>query len=160
MATAPTISPPAVTLDASFIISYCAKEPKRYAKAQAEIVRYAKDGWEFFAPGVAVSESLFVFCRKLQGGSLTSVEHIQAVQIFARLMRAVRPPPGGESSLIARADQIRSTYGCSRSADSIYLALAEQLATIGAAELVTFDTKIEAQAKKNSPAVKVNCLPT
>jgi predicted nucleic acid-binding protein len=109
------ISPPAVTLDASFIVGYCAKEPKKYLKAQAELARYAQDGWEFYAPGVAFAECLFVFCRKAKEGSLTATEHAQAVQIFARFMQVVRPPPNGEPSLILRAEQIRSGYGCSRS---------------------------------------------
>jgi predicted nucleic acid-binding protein len=152
-------SPPAVTLDASFIIGYCAKEPKKYLKAQAELARYANAGWDFYAPAVAIAECLFVFCRKLQEGSLTTIEHVKTIQVFARFMQIVRPPPNGEASLIARAEQIRSSYGCARSSDSIYLALAEQLATLGVAEFVTFDTKIDAQAKKNAPTVMVSCLP-
>lgn len=159
MASMPASNPPAVTLDASFIIGYCAKEPAKFAKAQAELARYARDGWTFFAPGVAVSETLFVFCRKLGDGSLTALEHTQAVRSFEALMRAVQPPPGGEFALIGRAEQIRSTYGCSRSADSIYLALTEQLTAQGPSEIVTFDSGLENQAKKNAPSVKVNFLP-
>jgi predicted nucleic acid-binding protein len=159
MATVPTSSPPSVTLDASFIIGYCAKEPRRYAKARAELARYARGGGAFFAPGVAVSESLFVFCRKLQEGSLTAAEHTQALLSFGALMQAVQPPPGGEFSLIPRAEQIRATYGCSRSADSIYLALVEKLTSFGNAEIVTFDSRMSNQAKKNAPSVRVNFLP-
>jgi predicted nucleic acid-binding protein len=159
MATGPTSSSPSATLDASFIIGYCAKEPGRHAKAQAELTRYASSGWLLFAPGVAISESLYILCQKLQTGLLTTAEHSQAVLSLETLMQTVKPPPGGEHSLIARAEQIRATYGCGRSADSIYLALTEQLAALGTAEIVTFDPGMNNQAKKNAPTVKVNWLP-
>jgi predicted nucleic acid-binding protein len=158
MATATTNSPLAVTLDATFVIAYCAREPSRYAKADAQLKQYAGNGWQFFAPGVLIAEALFVFCRKLAAGQLTTAEHTQAVQSLQTLMRAVLPPPNGDASLIARAEQIRATYGCSRSADGIYLALAEELAKGGTAEIVTFDAGLENQAKKNSPTVSVKLL--
>jgi predicted nucleic acid-binding protein len=159
MATVPTSSPPSVTLDASFIVGYCAKEPGRYIKAQAELSRYASNGWELFAPGVAVAETLFVLCKKLQDGDLTVAEHADAVLAFYTLMQTVQPPPCTEFALIARAEQIRATYGCSRSADAIYLALTETLTALGTAEIVTFDSGMENQAKKNAPTATVNCLP-
>src|SRR5271166_3204870 len=62
----------------------------------------------------------------------------------------------GRSSL-ARS---RSGYGCSRSADGIYIALAEDLTARGTAELVTFDTGMPNQVAANAPAVTVRLLPT
>jgi hypothetical protein len=96
MAAAPSSSPPSVTLDASFLIGYCAKEPTKFARAQTELTRYSNDGWAFFAPGVILAESLFVLCKKLQDGSLTPVEHTQAVQSLEMILKAVKPPPGGK----------------------------------------------------------------
>ena len=159
MATVPTSSPSSVTLDASFIIAYCMQEPGRFAKARTELARYAAGGWELFAPGVAVAETLFVLCRKVRDGLLTAAEHAQAVLAFDVLMRVVQSVPGGEFILIARSEQIRAGYGCSRANDSIYLALTEKLAALGLAEIVTFDSGMENQAKTNAPAVRVNCLP-
>jgi predicted nucleic acid-binding protein len=158
MATVTASNPPAVTLDAAFVIAYCAKEPGRHVKADAQLKHYASNGWQFFAPGVLIAEALFVFCRKLAAGQLTPAEHTQAVQSLETLMRAVLPTPNGDSSLIARAEQIRATYGCSRSADGIYLALAEELAKTRMAEIVTFDAGMENQAKKNCPTVNVKLL--
>jgi predicted nucleic acid-binding protein len=158
MATPTTSNPPSVVLDASFLIAYCAKEPARFAKAQSELARYTTEGWELFVPGVVVAECLYALCRKLMESELTLIEHTQAVHSFHTLMKTVQASPSGESSLILRAEAIRTTYGCSRSADSIYLARAEQLAGLGKAEIVTFDEGIDNHAKKNAPTVKVNAL--
>lgn len=158
MATPPTSSRPAVTIDANLVIAYCTKEAGTYAKAKAELEQYAKDGWQFYAPGVLVAEALFVFCKKLEAGTLTTAEHAQAVQSLEAFMNAVLPPPNGDASLIARAEQIRGSYGCSRSADALYLALAEELTRTGPAELVTFDVGLEQQAKQNAPTVTIKLL--
>lgn len=158
MATVTTIKPPSVILDANVVIAFCAREPGGYAKAKAELERYAKDGWNFFAPGVLSAEALFVFCKKLASGTLTAAEHAQAVQSLVTLMQGVLPPPNGEVSIIQRAEQIRGTYNCKRSADAIYLALADELTTVGTAEIVTFDDDMEKQAKTNAPSVSVKLL--
>jgi predicted nucleic acid-binding protein len=158
MAMATASNPPAVTLDAAFVIAYCVKEPGRHAKADAQLKYYASNGWEFFAPGVLIAEALYVFCKKLMEGKLTPAEHAHAVLSLETLMKAVLPTPSGDVSLIARAEQIRATYGCNRSADGIYLALAEKLAKGRQAEIVTFDAGMENQAKKNSPTVSVRLL--
>jgi predicted nucleic acid-binding protein len=99
-----------------------------------------------------------VFCKKLTEGKLTPTEHAQALLSLETLMKAVLPTPNGDASLIARAEQIRATYGCSRSADGIYLALTEELAKTRTAEIVTFDAGMDNQAKKNSPTVSVKLL--
>jgi predicted nucleic acid-binding protein len=159
MAAAPTSSIPlSVVLDASFIIGYCAREPAKYAKAQAELDRYTNDRASFFAPGVAIAECLFVFCKQLKDGLLTTTEHAQAVQSLEALMRAVGPPPNGEYSLISRAEKIRGSYSCRHSNDCLYLALTDQLSSGGAAELVTFDSDMKSLAQANVPALNVNLL--
>jgi hypothetical protein len=73
-------------------------------------------------------------------------------------MAAVMGPPNGDRALIARAEQLRGSYGCTRSADGIYLALAEELAKAGPAEIVTFDAGLEQQAKQTAPTVQVTLL--
>ncbi len=158
MAAVTTSKPLSVVLDANVAIAFCAREPGSYAKAKAELEQYAKDGWNFFAPGVLSAEALFVFCKKLAAGTLTASEQAQAVQSLVTLLQGVLPPPNGEASLIQRAEQIRGTYNCKRSSDAIYLALAEELTTAGPAEIVTFDDDIEKQAKANAPSVRVKLL--
>jgi hypothetical protein len=54
---------------------------------------------------------------------------------------------------------MRKSYGCSRSADSIYLALTEELAQSATVELLTFDQDLQKQATKNAPGIKINLLP-
>jgi predicted nucleic acid-binding protein len=147
-----------VTIDASFLIALCAREPDKYPKAYSQLGQYVHAGCQFFAPGVLVAEVLFVLCRKLMDGSLTPTEHAQAVQSLVVYLRAIAPPPRGDAALAARAEQLRGTYGCSHSADGLYLALAEELATLGTAELVTFDVGLQKQAAKHAPTVAVRLL--
>ena len=64
-----------------------------------------------------------------------------------------------DATLIKRAFEIQQSYGCSRSADSIYIALAEHLAKTRTVEIVTFDGGLVNQAAKNAPTVKINVLP-
>lgn len=158
MATVQISNTPSVIVDANFAIAFCAKEPGGYAKAKTHLEYYAKNGWQFYAPGVLVAEALFVFCKKLLAGTLTSAEHSQAVQSFETFMGAVLAPPNGDASLIARGEQIRGSYGCSHSADGLYLALAEELTKFGPAEIVTFDAGLEKQAKQNAPSVVVKLI--
>ncbi len=73
-------------------------------------------------------------------------------------MNSVLPPPSGDKRLIRRAEQIGAGYGCSRSADGIYLALAEQLSQTMPTILLTFDTGMPNQAAKNAPSVNVQVL--
>ena len=46
---------------------------------------------------------------------------------FEAQMKAILQPPGGDAALITKAEEMRKGYGCGRSADSIYLALAWEL---------------------------------
>jgi predicted nucleic acid-binding protein len=150
--------PPAVVLDANVSVSVCAREPTA-AKAQAEITRYLAGGAEFYAPGVLVAETLYVLCGKLQDGSLSPADHVLAVQDFDTMMRAfVHPPPGGDATLLLRAEAIRGTYTCRRSADGLYIALAEALAATRTTMLLTFDQEMSKQALRNAPSVSVHLL--
>jgi predicted nucleic acid-binding protein len=158
MTPAPTSSPTSVVVDASVAIALCAKEPGNHPKAKAYLDTQTGSGSKFFAPGVLVAEVLYVYCKKLTNGALTAAEHTQAVQAFDAFMAGVSPPPNGDKSLIVRAEQIRSGYACPRSADGIYLALAEELTKAGVTEIVTFDGDMEKQAKKNAGTVKVVVL--
>jgi len=152
------ISVTCVVIDASTMIALCAKEPQRYTTAQREIENSAGNGSLFYAPNVIVSETLFALRRKLTDNALTSGEHAQAVQSFHVRMAAVLPPPHGEASLIIRADQICATYGASRSADALYIALAEELSQTYTTRLFTFDKDLPKQAARNAPGVNVHLL--
>jgi len=149
---------PAVVIDACFAIGYCANEAGKFAKAKAALEGYSKNGWQFYAPGVMISECLFAMCRQVSDGKMTVAEHTIAVNDFIDFMGSVLPSPSGDASLINRAEQIRGTYGCSHSADAIYLALVEELAKSETAEVVTFDDGMDKLATANVPAVKVNLL--
>lgn len=158
MATTPPSSPTAVVIDANVLIAICAKEANTYPVALAPMRRYVQNGSIVYAPGVIAAEALFALCRKLTNGVLTTQQHRRAVQRLRIGLAGIRPPPNGEASLVQRAEQIRGSYGCSRSADGLYIALAEQLAQTGTAELVTFDVDLHQQASVTSPAVTVRLL--
>jgi len=154
MATSPTTNP-SVTLDASFVIAFCAQETGRHQQVRAEIEKYASLGYSFHAPSVIVSESMFVFCRKLADGKITATQYAQAVACFNAFMRAVLPPASGDRLFITTIDRLRASYGCPRTNDSFYLALAEDIAALGSPDLLTFDSDMDAQAKANAPTVNV-----
>lgn len=161
MATVPPSKPPCLTIDSSVLIAICAKEVGRHTLAHAELTAYATQGYEFYAPGYILGECLYVLCRKLESdGTLTPTEHAAAVADLSTYMSVILPPPNGEASLVIRAEQIRSGYGCSRSADGIFLALAEDLATTRTCKLLTFDTGFTNQANTNAPTVDVHELVT
>jgi predicted nucleic acid-binding protein len=70
----------------------------------------------------------------------------------------ISPPPGGDAAPAYRAEQIRGSYGCSRSADGLYIALAEKLAQANLTELVTFDAGMQQQSAVAAPNVTVRLL--
>ncbi len=150
--------PASVTLDASFVIGLCAKEPSKYAKAQAELRQRVSSGCSFFAPHLLVMESAFVLCGKLQNGTLAVVEHSVALANRHTMLARIIFLPSGDASLLLRAEQLRHSYGCSHSADGFYIALAEHLATIGPSELLTFDTGQQKQAMAHAPTVTTTLL--
>lgn len=104
-------------------------------------------------------EVLSIFCKKLQDGLIDAATHQQAVEDFNDYMSVILPPPNGDAALIIRAEETRAGYGCSRSADGFYIALAEELGKAGTTELLTFDKGMVNQAAKNAPTVKVHLLP-
>jgi predicted nucleic acid-binding protein len=153
-------NPPAkhVVLDACFVVAFCANQHGRRARAMAELAAYAAAGCTFYAPGVLISETLYSFCEMERDGTITAAERAQAVQAFLTLMTTVRPSPNGDLALVPRTIDIHGSYGCSRTADSIYLALTESLAQQEPSEIVTFDGHIENQAIANSRGVVFNAL--
>ena len=148
----------AAVIDASIAIAISAREANREQKANAELLRLSVVGYAFYAPGVIVAETLYILCGKVQNGLLTPAEHAQAVVDFEVLMAKIQPPPTGEASLVARAEAIRSGYGCSRSADGIYLALAEVLTASMPTVVLTFDQNMDKQASRNVPTVTIQPL--
>jgi len=147
-----------VVIDASVVIPLCSREAQTYAVALAQMRLYQSSGAVAYGPGVLVAEALFGLCRKLANGVLTPEQHGRAIRHLQVRMRGILPPPNGDASLTARAEEIRGSYGCSRSADGLYIALAEQLAQTGPAELVTFDAGMATQAAAVAPSVVVRLL--
>lgn len=159
MATNPANNPGAVVIDANVLIALCAKEQDKAATADAALKNYTSQGWLFYAPGVIISETLYVLCGKLQSGALTEAEYNIAIRSLIAYMGVILPSPNGDASLIVRAEEVRKGYGCSRSTDGLYIALAEVLTRIGVAELLTFDVGLPNQSARNAPTVMVNLLP-
>jgi len=113
----------------------------------------------FFAPSVIVSESLYVLCKKVERSKLTAEEHVSAIDELLVFLLPVLTSSRGEVSLLKRADEIRGTYSCRRSADGLYIALAEQLSPIYETVLLTFDEDMPKQAARHAPTVTVRLLP-
>ncbi len=159
--TAPSSPPPlpdAVVVDANVVIAICAKEGGREPLALAELAHYSRQGCEFYAPGVLVSEALYVLCGKEQDGTLLSPDYLKAILELESIAAGLLPPPNGEAALVVRSAEIRAGYGCSRSADSIYIALAEALSLERTTVLLTFDKGVSNHVKTNPPTVVVKTL--
>ena len=148
----------AVVVDANVFISLCAKEPSQTTAAHA-LADYATKGFSFHVPNAVVTEVLYVLCVKHANGLLTAIAYEEAIQNFQDQMAAMTLPPQGDAHFIQRATEMQQGYGCSHSADCLYLALAEELATNTPTELLTFDKGFINQAAKNAPTVTVNLLP-
>ena len=150
--------PPAIVPDANILIALCSKENLTFQSAEKAFEKYSENGWDFFAPNIIVAEVLYVLCQKLSQGTLNETEYKQAVEIFNIQMTAITLPDNGDTSLIKRAVEIQEGYGCSRTSDSLYIALAEELTLTRPTELLTFDRGFVNQAAKNAALVKVNLL--
>jgi predicted nucleic acid-binding protein len=155
----PTSSPGTFVADANVLVGLAAHEADKYDAAEAQLAQYFAAGFAGFVPGVAVAEALYALCRKFMGGDLAPTEHATALNNLYVLLAAFEPPPSGDVALAARAEEVRGTHGCSRSADGLCLALAEELALFGPCELVTFDQAFAAQAQALAPTVTVRLLP-
>ena len=153
----PTSNTDAVVVDASILVSMASNEIGTHLIAEAAFNYYSQNGWEFFAPNVVVSEVLFALCQKLASGVLTLTEYEQAIEKFLILIQNISTETD-DQSLIKRAIEIRETYGCSRSSDGLYIALAEDLAKTRTVELLTFDKGMINQATKNAPTVTIKVL--
>jgi predicted nucleic acid-binding protein len=147
-----------VVIDSSVLTAICSGEAGRSDLAKKLLQKYAGSGCDFYSPGAIVPEVLYALCHKLTAGHITPGNYAKAVVAFSARMKTVLPPPNGDASLVARAEQIRTGYGCSRSADAIFIALAEELAKRRDTELITFDAELVKQAKRNAPTVKVRVL--
>src|SRR5579862_3837684 len=158
MASNPPSSPGALIIDANVTIALAAKETGREAKAIAEMSCYSLLGYVWYAPGVIVAETLYILCGKKDRGELSLADYATAVLGFQKTMTSTHPPPNGDRTLIARAEQIGNGYGCSRSADGIYIALAEEFTQTRPTVLLTFDQGMPNQAAKNAPMVTVQVL--
>lgn len=112
-------------------------------------------------PGAVVIDAniLIAICSK-EPHHQTAAEHQAAMAAFNVYMQTIHPSPQGDIPFILRAEEIRSGYSCLHSADGFYIALTEELAKSGPAELLTFDQRAVNVAAKNAPTVKVNLLPT
>lgn len=148
----------ALVIDANVTIALAANETGRVSAALTQIAHYSQAGYLLFAPGVIIAETLYILCGKRQRGELSNADYATAVLGFQTLMTNIHPPPNGDRSLIANAEQIGSSYGCSRSADGIYIALAEELSQSRPTILLTFDQGMPNQAIRNAPNVTVQVL--
>lgn len=149
----------AVVLDANVLIALCARETNKLKTAETAFDDYTNKGYLFFAPNVLVAEVIYILCQKFTSGSLTLLEYEKAVKAFDYYLSSIVFAPNGEASLLNRAIEIRDGYGCSRSSDGLYIALAEELTKTYNTEFLTFDKGVVNQAAKNAPTIKINLLP-
>lgn len=154
----PVASPGAVVIDANVAVAAVSNQAGRETTATQALTTYASQGYEWFAPGAIVIEVLYALCQTHHAGLLTAVELQDAIRKFEVLMESILPPPDGESALVDRAFQIGASYGCSRSADSVYIALTEALSQTRPTVLLTFDQGLPNQASKNASTVTVRVL--
>jgi len=70
----------------------------------------------------------------------------------------IQPHSNGEIALVLRAEAIRGLNSCRRSADGLYMTLAEELAQTRPTVLLTFDEDMAKQAARNAPTVTVELL--
>ena len=146
---ATSTDPTVAVLDASVAVALSAPEPGRDAAAQRLLDEYEAAGRTVYAPGVIVNESLYVLCKKLGRGELDATNHALAVGRLERLLAGVEPPPNGDRGLVAPTARLASGLTCNKTNDSIYLALAEQLANRGEeVEVVTFDAGLVRRADR------------
>ena len=157
--TQPSNPPPgAVVIDANVVIAICAKEARKEPVALAELAAYSIRGYQFYAPGLLISEALYVLCNQEQSGALSPIDFARAITELENLTSGILPLPRGDIALVQRAAAIRTGYGCIRAADSIYLALAEELTQTRPTVILTFDQGISNQVVRNTPTVTVHVL--
>jgi hypothetical protein len=69
---------PALVVDANVAIAVTARETGRDALAVAELSLYGSQGYEWYAPGAIVAETLYILCQKYQAMLLTTAEYENA----------------------------------------------------------------------------------
>jgi predicted nucleic acid-binding protein len=146
-----------VVVDANVLISVVAKEYATHKLVESTLKSFSQSGWLFVAPHVMVAEVLYALCQKLRETILTLAEYEEALDSFQRYLTIVSFMTD-DAFLAARAVETRESYGCSRSSDGLYIALADVLARNNQVELLTLDAGMVNQAARNSSSVTVNLL--
>jgi predicted nucleic acid-binding protein len=144
-------------VDANILISISSKEALTHKIAERELKTYVNNGWELVAPHIIVAEGMFALCQKLTAGVLTQLDYEKSVDDFNNYLSIIEMPLS-DAVLMKRAVEIRKNYGCSRSSDGLYIALAEELSKTRNVKILTFDKGFINQIKNNAPTVKVNLL--
>jgi predicted nucleic acid-binding protein len=153
----PINNPNTLVVDANILISISSKEALTHIVAENELKTYANNGWEVVAPHIIVAESIFALCQKFTSGILTQVDYEKAIDDLNNYLSAIEMP-FSDAYLMKRAVEIRKNYGCSRSSDGIYLALAEELSKTRTTEILTFDAGFTNQIKNNAPTINLKLL--
>ena len=157
LAMTPISSPNLLVVDANILISISSKEALTHTIAESELKTYAHNGWEVVAPHIIVAEGMFALCQKFAAGVLTQLDYEKAIDDFNNYLKAIEMPLN-DAVLMKRAVEIRENYGCSRSSDGLYIALAEELSKTANVEILTFDKGFTNQIANNAPTVKLNLL--
>ncbi|MCC7307365.1 MAG: PIN domain-containing protein [Acidobacteria bacterium] len=150
-------SPGIVGIDASIIVSIVSKETSTHLATEEILNRDTTDGAVFFAPNVLISEVLFALCQKAANGMLSEAGYQKAENAFQDILAGISMA-NNEAGLVRRAIEVRASYGCSRSSDSLYTALAESLASKNSVEIFTLDAGMTNQAAKDAPSVVVRSI--
>ena len=147
-----------VVVDASVAVAIAAREAGSEQIANIEMAALTGQGCEFFAPGVLLSESLYVLCKKRENGILSQAAYNQATLDLDTFLSFIQPSPTGDFGLSTRASVIHGAYSCRRSADAIYIALADSMSALSPTVLLTFDKEMPKQAAATAPSVVVQVL--
>jgi hypothetical protein len=134
-------SPSAVIVDSIVLISICSKETSHSTAAQALADRAAK-GSVFLCAWRNCSRVLFVVCRKLSDGTLSTIAHDEAIRdIEGPSVRYASRHRMGSAAHGPTSKRDSDRYSCLHSADCLYVALAEELTASSRAEFLTFDNE-------------------
>jgi len=82
-----------VVIDASVMVAICAKEQNKQVTAKDALDDYVAKGRIFYAPGVIVSEVMYVLCLKLQDGLLIpALSRIFTIRLSISFRRRTAKP--------------------------------------------------------------------
>ncbi len=147
-------------LDSSFLVGYCAREKNKRNITDRVLLEYETEGRELYIPGIAAGEVIYTIARKHKDKELTDEEYDDAITLFELLSESLNQPLCGDTALIRRTAEIRKGYGEGKTYDSLFVALAENMLSIGTIELATFDKRMVNLAKAKSPGVNVRLFET